>query len=95
MSLATLIFSHLYSIFYIFSIKFYFLEKFMPKIMPINLEKYASVLDNKKAQKLRLYLMFEFLTILYKKLYYIKKNKIIYIMLAYMLALCYNIHVRR
>lgn len=48
MSLATLIFSHLYSIFYIFSIKFYFLEKFMPKIMPINLEKYASVLDNKK-----------------------------------------------
>ncbi len=49
MSLATLIFSHLYSIFYIFSIKFYFLEKFMPKIMPINLEKYASVLDNKKS----------------------------------------------
>lgn len=90
MSLATLIFSHLYSIFYIFSIKFYFLKKFMPKIMPINLEKYASVLDNKKTQKLRLYLMFEFLTILYKK-----KNKIIYIMLAYMLALCYNIHVRR
>lgn len=67
MSLATLIFSHLYSIFYIFSIKFYFLEKFMPKIMPINLEKYASVLDNKKTQKLRLYLIFEFPTILYKK----------------------------
>lgn len=61
----------------------------MPKIMPIILEKYASVLDNKKTQKLRLYLMFEFLTILYKK------NKIIYIMLAYMLALCYNIYVRR
>ena len=95
MSLATLIFSHLYSIFYIFSIKFYFLEKFMPKIMPINLEKYASVLDNKKTQKLRLYLMFEFLTILNSLLYYIKKNKIIYIMLAYMLTLCYNIHVRR
>lgn len=89
MSLATLIFSHLYSIFYIFSIKFYFLEKFMPKIMPINLEKYASVLDNKKTQKLRLYLIFDFLQ------YYIKKNKIIYILLAYMLALCYNIHVRR
>ena len=67
MSLATLIFSHLYSIFYIFSIKFYFLKKFMPKIMPINLEKYASVLDNKKTQKLRLYLMFDFLQ------YYIKK----------------------
>ena len=89
MYLATLIFSHLYSIFYIFSIKFYFLEKFMPKIMPINLEKYASVLDNKKTQKLRLYLMFEFLTILYKK------NKTIYIILAYMLALCYNIYVER
>ena len=67
MSLATLIFSHLYSIFYIFSIKFYFLEKFMPKIMPIILEKYASILGNKKTQKLRLYLMLEFLTILYKK----------------------------
>lgn len=67
MSLATLILSHLYSIFYIFSIKFYFLEKFMPKIMPINLEKYASVFDNKKTQKLHLYLTFEFLTILYKK----------------------------
>ena len=53
MSLATLIFSHLYSIFYIFSMKFYFLEKFMPKIMPINLEKYASALGNKKTQKLR------------------------------------------
>lgn len=89
MSLATLIFSHLYSIFYIFSVKFSFLEKFMPKIMPINLEKYASVLDNKKTQKLRLYLMFEFLTILYKK------NKTIYIILAYMLALCYNIYVER
>lgn len=48
MSLATLIFSHLYSIFYIFSIKFYFLEKIMPKNMPINLEKYASALNNKK-----------------------------------------------
>lgn len=47
------------------------------------------IFGNKKAQKLRLYLMFEFLTILYKK------NKIIYIMLAYMLSLCYNIHVRR
>lgn len=68
MSLATLIFSHLYSIFYIFSIKFYFLEKFMPKIMPINLEKYASVLGNKKTQKLRLYLIFDFLQ------YYIKKE---------------------
>ena len=67
MSLDTLIFSHLYSIFYIFSMKFYFLEKFMPKIMPINLEKYASALGNKKTQKLRLYLMFEFTTILYKK----------------------------
>lgn len=89
MSLATIIFSHLYSIFYIFSVKFYFLEKFMPKIMPINLEKYASVLDNKKTQKLRLYLMFEFLTILYKK------NKTIYIIHAYMLALCYNIYVER
>lgn len=89
MSLATLIFSHLYSIFYIFSVKFYFLEKFMPKIMPINLEKYASILDNKKTQKLRLYLIFEFLTILYKK------NKTIYIILAYMLALCYNIYVER
>lgn len=77
MSLATIIFSHLYSIFYIFSIKFYFLEKFMPKIMPINLEKYASVLDNKKTQKLRLYLIFEFPTI---------KNKIIYILLAIMLV---------
>lgn len=89
MSLATLIFSHLYSIFYIFSIKFYFLEKFMPKIMPINLEKYASAFGNKKTQKLRLYLIFDFLQ------YYIKKNKIINIILAYMLALCYNIHVRR
>ena len=89
MSLATLIFSHLYSIFYIFSIKFYFLEKFMPKIMPINLEKYASVLDNKKTQKLRLYLMLEFLTILYKK------RKIIHLLLAYTLALCYNIYVER
>lgn len=68
MSLATLIFSHLYSIFYIFSIKFYFLKKFMPKIMPINLEKYASVLGNKKTQKLRLYLIFDFLQ------YYIKKE---------------------
>lgn len=35
--------------------------------MPINLEKYASVFDNKKTQKLHLYLTFEFLTILYKK----------------------------
>lgn len=64
MSLATLIFSHLYSIFYIFSIKFYFLEKFMPKIMPIKFKKYASVFGNKKAQKLHLYLIFEFPTIL-------------------------------
>lgn len=49
MSLATLIFSHLYSIFYIFSIEFYFLEKFMPKIMPINLEKYASDFGQQKS----------------------------------------------
>ena len=61
----------------------------MPETMPIKKKKYATTLNNKKTQKLRLYLMFEFLTILYKK------NKTIYIILAYMLALCYNIYVER
>lgn len=37
--------------------------------------------------------MFEFLTKFLTILY--KKNEIFYIMLAYMLALRYNIHVRR
>lgn len=36
----------------------------MPESMPIKKKKYATTLNNKKAQKLRLYLMLGVLTIL-------------------------------